>query len=317
MFAQHDNQDPSAALRAARRATLAALLIAVPVAAQRAEPTYTIQKADGYVAHVHRPAGNTRAPVVMLVGGSGGGIGWQDYMADLLAKRGIVGVAVGYFSYDSLPKDLERIPVEVFDRALAWVAKLPYVDRNRIGIGGVSKGSELALLLASMHPEIHAVAVFAPSAVVWQSIAPGYPKTSSWTLRGADVPYVPYGSVKAPKNTAEIYRAGLEHARLTDSLDRATIQAEKINGPVLLLSGRDDTLWPSPDMSAMIVERLRAHAFRFGVDEVVYEHAGHLISSIRDDDVTVRGGTKEGNDAAQRAGQVRFLEFFGKALAGR
>jgi hypothetical protein len=299
------------------RLHLAALLLLLPRATGAQPPAYQEVRGEGYVAHVHRPPpsgavpASARAPAVLLLGGSGGGIGWQDYMAERLAQRGFVAMAVAYFALDGLPAALERIPLEAFDRALDWLAAQPDVDRARLGVGGVSKGAEAALLVASRRPELRAVAVFAPSAVAFQSIAPGFPRTSSWTERGADVPYVAYGRAANARTLADTYRAGLEQA---DSLDAATIEVERIGGPVLLLSGRDDTLWPSAMMGEMVVARLRAKGFRHAVEHVAYEHAGHLISSIRADDVTHRGGTVEGNAAAQRDGQRRFLEFFARAL---
>jgi len=269
---------------------------------------------DGLVAHLHRPARLGRAPAVVLVGGSGGGIGWQDEMAGLLAERGFAAMALAYFGMDGLPKELERIPLEYFDRALAALAKQPDVDPKRIAIGGVSKGGELALLIASRHPEIRGVAVFVPSGIVFQSVAAGYPKTSSWSFRGRELPFVPYGKVDQPKSTADIYRAGLEQAERTKSLEKAIIPVERIKGPILLMSGRDDNLWPSTQLCEMIVTRLRAHKFRYPVEHIAYPDAGHLISSIRRDDVTRRGGTAEGNRLAQEDGQRRFLEFFERLL---
>lgn len=269
---------------------------------------------DGLVAHFYRPAGAAKTPAVLLVGGSGGGIGWQDEMAALLAERGLAAMALAYFGLDGLPKELERIPLEYFDHALAWLGRQPYVDRKRIAIGGVSKGGELALLVASRHPEIRGVAVFVPSGVVFQSIAAGYPRTSSWSSRGKELPFVAYGKVDKPKSTAEIYRAGLEQAERGKSIEAATIPVERIRGPILLLSGRDDNLWPSTLLCEMIVSRLRARKFRYPVEHIAYPDAGHLISSIRKDDVTRRGGTAEGNRVAQEDGQRRFLNFFLRVL---
>src|SRR4051812_9184321 len=68
-------------------------LLVIPGNGSPATVRYLIQASPGYVAHVHRPAtlrDGQRAPAIMLIGGSGGGIGWQDYMADLLVQRGFV-----------------------------------------------------------------------------------------------------------------------------------------------------------------------------------------------------------------------------------
>jgi dienelactone hydrolase len=291
-------------------AALASLAIPSPAAAQLGIDTVRM---DGLVAHLHRPSGAGRAPAVILIGGSGGGIGWQDYMANLLAQRGFSALALGYFGMEGLPKELERIPIERFERAIRWLAAQPTVDSTRIGVGGVSKGGELALLLGSMFPQIRAVAAFVPSGFVHQSIAEGYPRTSSWTFQGRELPYVPYGSVPGATSTAELYLAGVKS--LTGAaLEEATIKVERINGPILMLSGKSDNLFGSATLAGLAEARLRAKGFGHPFEHIAYENAGHLISSIRSEDVTRRGGTAEGNTFAQRDGQRRFLEFFDRVF---
>ena len=285
-------------------------LIASAAAAQLSS-AYVDVRDCGMVAHVYRFLDLAESSAVLLLGGSSGGIGWQDEMSAKLSERGFVALALAYFGMDSLPKELERIPLEYFDHALAWLRAQPYVDPSRIGIGGVSKGGELALLIASRHPEVRGVAVFVPSGMVFQSIAKGFPHTSSWTFQGKDLPFVAYGKVNNPKSTADIYRAGIEQA---DSTEATTIPVERIQGPILLISGREDNLWPSTMLSDMIVTRLRAHNFAHPIEHIAYPDAGHLISSIRTDDVTHRGGTNEGNHKAQVDGQRRFLDFFQRTL---
>jgi hypothetical protein len=268
-------------------------------------------RAGGLVADVFVPPGPGPHPAVLLLGGSGGGIGWQRYMGKLLAERGIAAMALAYFGMDGLPSELERVPVEYVEHGLTWLRLQPEIDSTRIGVAGVSKGGELALLIASLRPELRAVAAFVPSGYVFQSIANGFPRTSSWTYRGRDVPFVAYGRVESPRDLADYYRAGIEQA---DSLEAATIAVERINGPVLLLSGESDTLWPSSDLSRAVVGRLLAHGFAHEVEHVAYPEAGHLISSIREEDSTARGGTESGNRKAQVDAQRRFLEFFERTL---
>ena len=43
----------------------------------------------------------------------------------------------------------------------------------------------------------------------------------------------------------------------------ASIAVEKINGPVMVISGTDDQLWPSTRFSEMVIERLEAHDHPF------------------------------------------------------
>ncbi len=293
-----------------RALTIAAVLAASAphVTAQDEASAQLDVSGVGLVAHVVRPAAPGRYPAVLLVGGSGGGIDWQSQMARLLADRGVAAMALAYFRMPGLAEELERIPLEYIDQGLTLLRAQPYVDSTRVGIGGVSKGGELALLVASLRPEIRAVATFVPSGVVFQSITPTFGRSSSWSYRGQELPFVPYGEAPRGSPIVEYYRQGLAQIS-ADSLEAATIKVDRINGPILLLSGRDDTLWPSTTLSDMVVDRLTAKGFPHAVEHIAYDDAGHLISSIRDS-VTQRGGTEAGNRAAQLDARRRFLGFF-------
>jgi pimeloyl-ACP methyl ester carboxylesterase len=45
------------------------------------------------------------------------------------------------------------------------------------------------------------------------------------------------------------------------SVGPATIRVERIQGPVLLISGRADRIWPSERLADIAFQRLQAHAF--------------------------------------------------------
>jgi dienelactone hydrolase len=263
------------------------------------------------VANLHLPGGDGPFPGVLLVGGSGGGIGWQDEIGALLAKEGYAALALAYFGMESLPENLERIPLEYFDEAVDYLAGLDGVDADRLGIVGVSKGGELALLLASRDPRLVTTVAFVPSSVVFQSITPEWPTTSSWSENGEDVPFVPYLITENFRRDrlAIMYRESLDQPQAAE----AAIQVEKIQGPVLLLSGKADDLWPSDYMSDQVIARLRANDFRYTYEHIAYEDAGHLISLITEE-TTRLGGTAEGNRAAQEDAQPRMIEFLGEHL---
>ena len=301
--------------RVSRRDVLVGLLLLVlscPAAAEE-KPQKTPVQGQPFVANLHLPAGKGPFPGVLLVGGSGGGIGWQDYMGEILAEKGFASLALAYFGMEGLPESLELIPIEYFQKGLDYLAAHEAVDAKRIGVIGVSKGGEVALLLASYDPRVRAVVAFAPSAVVFQSIAKGFPRTSSWTYKGKPLSFVPYVQMQSGETLADMYRRSLDQK---DEVAEAAIPVENINGPILLISGKADTLWPSTYLGEMVMERLRAHAFPHRNQHVAYEDAGHLISSIRSD-ATRRGGTQEGNARAQRDGQLQTIDFLQKHLASR
>jgi hypothetical protein len=297
--------------RVLRRPVVALLLVVLAAVAglARAQEVRPVESA-GLVAKLSLPAGEGPHPGVLVLGGSGGGIGWQEDTAAVLTEHGFAALALAYFGMEGLPDGLELIPLEYFAKALAALAAEPAVDAARLGVVGVSKGGEAALLLASRTPEIRAVVAFVPSSHVFQSIADGWPRTSSWSDGGEPVPFVPYARVEF-SNLAELYAASLEQEDLPAA---AVIPVEEIGGPVLLLSGEADTLWPSAAMSERVVERLKGKGFRHEVVHVAYPDAGHGISNIRDGVAERLGGTEEGNRKAQLDARERMLAFLARHL---
>jgi hypothetical protein len=71
-----------------------------------------------------------------------------------------------------------------------------------------------------------------------------------------------------------IYDCDLDNAA---AVDQAIIPIERATGPVLLVSGSDDRMWPAERMCTMTVERAR----RAGRDSLVrhldFPDAGHVL----------------------------------------
>ena len=68
-----------------------------------------------------RPAGPGPFPAVVAFGGSGGGLGPAGAWAPVLASHGFATLAIAYFGAPGLPAALERIEVEVVERAVEWL----------------------------------------------------------------------------------------------------------------------------------------------------------------------------------------------------
>lgn len=222
-------------------------------------------------------------PGLLVVGGSEGGL--VESQAALLASRGYAALALAYFGLDGLPQSLCEIPIAYFGTAIDWMRRHPAVDTDRMGVVGWSKGGELALLLGATYPEIRAVVGYVPSGIVFFGLGRDWRRfrRSSWSLAGRPIAFarmrIGTASIRemirrGPVSVAVFYREAL---RDKAAVARSAIQVEKIQGPVLLVSGGDDRVWPSAELAQMAIARLARHDHPYPFVHLTYEGAGHLI----------------------------------------
>jgi hypothetical protein len=142
---------------------------------------------DGFVGEFFFGDDPDRLPVVWI-GGSGSGLAINAVVAAPLASRGFNVLSLPFFGEPGLPKQLSRIPLEYFERALDWLMQHPAAAGKGLRVLAMSKGAEVALILASRCPSIRKVALWSPHAYCFQGIA--YRDESSWTYQGKDLPYI-------------------------------------------------------------------------------------------------------------------------------
>ena len=202
------------------------------------------------------PGDGGRHPDVLVVGGSEGGVPVEK--AAWLASHGYAALALAYFRYEDLPRNLEAIPLEYFGGAIQWMAQRPEILPDQIAVVGTSRGGELALQLGSMFPQIKAVVAYVPASVRYAACCGGRNLPAAWTWGGQALTY----STMRFRDSAEMDM-------------RAAIPVERIHGPILLISGQDDDVWPSSTMSNAVAGRLKQNRFQFAVEHLDYPHAGH------------------------------------------
>ena len=265
----------------------------------------------GLVGTFYEPAEPGRHPAVLVLGGSGGGVPPPLGPAGGLASRGYAVLALAYFGAPGLPRALSNIPLEYFATALQWMSAQPSVDASRIGVLGLSRGAELALLLGAVYPAFHTVVAYMPSNVIVRGCCDATTRVA-WTLEGRPV---------APEPLVPM--------RQSMTMGRPEIPVERINGAVLLISGRDDDVWPSTEMADRIMSRLRQHRFAHPFVHLAYDHAGHGIGrpftstlelNSRRHPLTGRivqmGGTPSGTAKARADSWQKMLAFVDEHLRG-
>ena len=256
------------------------------------------------------PPGKDRHPGVLVLGGSEGGM--PSRRAAWLASHGFAALALAYFRYDDLPKELAGIPLEYFGHALNWMANRPEIAPGRIAVMGVSRGAELALQLGSMSPAIKAVVAYVPANVRYPACCGFTPVPYAWTWEGRGLAFRPV-------------RGGVGQEAMAM---QAAIKVELTGGPILLISGKQDRVWDSSSMADSIVSRLKQFRFAYNVEQLKYPHAGHAAgrpeivpawqgptrnpTSGRDVEM---GGTPRGNAESSLDAIPKVIDFFRESLS--
>ncbi len=216
---------------------------------------------QGTLVHPDAEAAPSRAGVLVLAGSSGR---VDVARARLLAGQGALALALRWFGGPGQSPGICEIPLEGFTSA---IDRLQAAGAQRIGVVGVSKGAEAALLVACLDSRVSSVVAIAPTSVVWANVGPGsdgrdFPYRSSWTWRGEPLPFVPYDDTWQPVVMADgrvAYRTHYEQSLRAFPVQAAaaSIPVETMQASLLLIAGAADTLWPSDTFAAVLAARRR------------------------------------------------------------
>lgn len=308
-----------------RGKALLALVVATLLgvsAAHAASVSETPLRADHLVGLYFRPDDATAPlPGMIMLGGSEGGLSpIVTAEARALAAQGYAVLQLGYFGLSGLSETLQLIPVEYFEHAVSWLASQQGVEAQHIGIMGTSIGGEAALLVASHDPRITAVIAAVPSAIVWRGIGAWGQRdpASSFTLGGEPLPALPH-VFSQTDSVFDGYAQGL--AALPDH-PAARVAVLAINGPVMLVCGARDDVWPSCPMARDAAEMLKRGGFTHRLVLLAYPEAGHAVfgppvapSDPFYADLGALGGTAAANDAARADAWPRALAFLHAAFS--
>lgn len=243
----------------------------------------------GLAATLFSPPGPGPYPAVIVLSGSDGGM--HEEAAALLASHGYASLALAYIqgpnAAQGIPRYLVNIPLEYFERAIKWLQEQNYIDEHKVIVLGHSRGGELALLLGTVFPQIRAVIADSPASTMNCGITTRAVDKPSWLYRNLPFPYLKL-SFTIPDIINLIWKQitrtpfalkpfFMKALRQQDEVRKATIPVEKIQGPILLISGQDDQAWPSDIFAEQVIERLKQHHHPHYYKHLTYEDAGHLM----------------------------------------
>ncbi|TMC36348.1 MAG: hypothetical protein E6J24_02640, partial [Chloroflexi bacterium] len=154
----------------------------------------------------------------------------------------------------------------------------------------------------------------------------------AWLYRGEPVPWFQPKTppaplpATAPKGGIPLTPGFLRGLEDHEAVERALIPVERVNGPIMLVSGDDDQMWPSSRYASMIMRRLRERGHAFADQHLAYPGCGHLVNfpyvpTTVDSSkhpvtghVFAYGGTPEGQAHAREDSWPKVLAFLREAL---
>lgn len=288
--------------------------------------TYRVNT-DGFFGELFRTE-NDKYPGKALIcfSGSDGGIGVTRLLAEVFQKQGLTTLALAYVMEEGLPDRFVKVPIDSLEAAAKRLHDMGY---EKVGLWGISKGAELSLLAGSLLPGlVNAVISVAPMSTVCQGFAKekgiSFVPESSWSFHGKPIPYSSFEMEKFPTGHILWESIKIRDITMTDLYvplvkhpnPDAVIQAEKITGPILLISSKMDNMWPSELAAEQIMKRLREHKFSYLYQHLSYDYGSHLFVPMELRSTKFfkgdRGKNKENGRRDRMDSLTKTLEFVSK-----
>jgi len=229
-------------------------------------------------AEYFQPRVSGKRPAVVVLHILGADFALSRYLAARLAQRGVGALFVKLPYYGErrppggdkrfLSADMERSLLAMRQgvcdvrRAAAWLAGRPEVDRERIGVTGISLGGIVASLAVAMDPEIH------------QGV---------FLLAGGDLGQILWEMPEAAKYRTLWLNSGRTRAdfnALTAPFDPLTYAPRLVGKRILMMAGNVDEVIP-PSSAKALWERAGRPPIRW-LDCGHYSAVGFLLPAVRE-----------------------------------
>jgi len=239
---------------------------------------YTYLK-NGFEAVLYDAQNNDDRLIIVVQGLKG--LELPEKYARMFAEKGYSSLALSYYGGEGQPKSMRAIPLEQFKKACDAMKRYRY---KRIGIYGNSKGAGIALLAASVVPEISLVIAASSFGHIMQGTGKpnDHPCKAMVSFNGNDFPYVPKGSLFRDFVRRCIRERNVRLLYFFDEWekkgsDKNEIPVENIHGDILFLTALHDESVPAKRDSELLTARLDRCSFGYHYKHIVSETGSHNL----------------------------------------
>lgn len=218
--------------------------------------------------------------VIVVFGGSEGSSSLGDALT--LATQGYEVYSMYFYGQENQQQEIDRIPLEFFAELYLHIRQTAQ-SPEPLTINGISKGAELALLLASYYPDyVDNIILYAPVAYVFQgSVSVPH---SPWTFQGKELSFIALDSEEIKNmelialrnrkrlHSVDVFKYVLEQ---DENKEKARIDLRKIRAKILLFAGEMDAKFPSADMAREIKANYKGEC-----ESVIFEKVGHSFTDM-------------------------------------
>ena len=189
--------------------------------------------------------------------------------ATLLASEGYSVLALRWFGIEDRPSHMVNVDLNDIDCAVTHMVNGEFVLGDKIAVIGLSRGAELALEVAAHNANVGLIIALSPSSIRQAGMGENYSfKDPAWVRNGEPLEWVNGGNgfgMMLSFLSSVIRRKPMRQTRgflgtlnkNVEAVERSTIQVEQCKGPIVLIAGDDDGLWPSREYADRIVGRLK------------------------------------------------------------
>lgn len=209
------------------------------------------------------------------------GLDLPSKYAALFAGKGISTLAMSYYGGEGQKQSMRAIPLEQFQAACDEMKRMGF---RRIGIYGNSKGAGMALLAASVVPDISLVIAASSFGHIMQGTGkPGDDACKAMvSFKGSDFPYVEKGRLFSAFLRRCVKEHNIKLLYFFDEWDikgtsENEIPVERINGDILFLTATHDESVPAKRDAELLVQRLQRSGFKHGYKHNNSETGSHNL----------------------------------------